>query len=211
MWTSSCRNIFVCVSSFDGTLATPNLVDDYHLNLLDWDSSNILVVALGGTVYLWDVSVGSTSDLVVLEDESSPATISTSYNEVHDSFDAVGFMLFYVGLHLEYKKFHHYPLQNLLFKYWKQTHQSIQSETGDMGVMSHHKCKEGKPEYRLPNRETSSGESLFLSNVTELKSREWIFGLRGKAEVESSPMIPPFLLLFFLLLLLFCFVCLWES
>ncbi|KAL6322985.1 hypothetical protein AAG906_023602 [Vitis piasezkii] len=56
------------------TLDAPDLVDDYYLNLLDWGSSNVLAIALGGTVYLWDASDGSTSELVTLEDESGPVT-----------------------------------------------------------------------------------------------------------------------------------------
>ena len=56
------------------TLDAPDLVDDYYLNLLDWGSSNVLAIALGGTVYLWDASDGSTSELVTLEDETGPVT-----------------------------------------------------------------------------------------------------------------------------------------
>ncbi|KAL6584384.1 hypothetical protein OROMI_003673 [Orobanche minor] len=42
------------------------LDDDYCLNLLDWGRSNILSIALGNTVYLWDASDGSTSVLVTI-------------------------------------------------------------------------------------------------------------------------------------------------
>jgi len=35
-------------------LAAPDMVDDYYLNLLSWSSSNVLAVALGQCVYLWD-------------------------------------------------------------------------------------------------------------------------------------------------------------
>ena len=40
-------------------LDAPNMSDDYYLNLLDWSSSNVLAVALGGEVYLWDASTGN--------------------------------------------------------------------------------------------------------------------------------------------------------
>ncbi|XP_059624973.1 cell division cycle 20.2, cofactor of APC complex-like [Cornus florida] len=56
------------------TLDAPDLVDDYYLNLLDWGSSNVLAIALGNTVYLWDASDGSTSELVTLDDENGPVT-----------------------------------------------------------------------------------------------------------------------------------------
>ncbi|KAK4758066.1 hypothetical protein SAY87_019367 [Trapa incisa] len=56
------------------TLDAPDLVDDYYLNLLDWGSSNVLSIALGNTVYLWDASSGSTSELVTVDDEVGPVT-----------------------------------------------------------------------------------------------------------------------------------------
>ncbi|KAJ8771356.1 hypothetical protein K2173_026533 [Erythroxylum novogranatense] len=56
------------------TLDAPDLVDDFYLNLLDWGSSNVLAIALGSTVYLWDASNGSTSELVTIEDENGPVT-----------------------------------------------------------------------------------------------------------------------------------------
>ena len=34
-------------------LDAPALQDDYYLNLVDWSSTNMLSVALGGSVYLW--------------------------------------------------------------------------------------------------------------------------------------------------------------
>lgn len=52
----------------------PDIVDDFYLNLLDWGSSNVLAIALENTVYLWDASNGSTSELVTVDDESGPVT-----------------------------------------------------------------------------------------------------------------------------------------
>lgn len=56
------------------TLDAPDLVDDYYLNLLDWGSGNVLAIALGNTVYLWDANDGSTSELVTLDEENGPVT-----------------------------------------------------------------------------------------------------------------------------------------
>ncbi|KGN58619.1 cell division cycle 20.2, cofactor of APC complex [Cucumis sativus] len=56
------------------TLDAPDLVDDYYLNLLDWGSSNVLAIALGNTVYLWNATDGSTSELVTVDDEVGPVT-----------------------------------------------------------------------------------------------------------------------------------------
>ena len=60
--------------SSERTLDAPDLVDDYYLNLLDWGSSNVLSIALGSSVYLWDASSGSTSELVTVDDDYGPVT-----------------------------------------------------------------------------------------------------------------------------------------
>jgi cell division cycle protein 20 (cofactor of APC complex) len=49
-------------------------VDDYFLNLLDWGSCNFIAIALGNTVYLWNTSNGSTSELVSIDEEDGPVT-----------------------------------------------------------------------------------------------------------------------------------------
>ena len=47
----------------------PDLVDDYHLNLLDWGSTNVLAIALESTIYLTDPSDDATPELVAIDDE----------------------------------------------------------------------------------------------------------------------------------------------
>lgn len=44
------------------------------MNLLDWGSNNVLAIALENTVYLWDASSGSTSELVTIDEEDGPVT-----------------------------------------------------------------------------------------------------------------------------------------
>ncbi|EPS60602.1 cell division control 20, partial [Genlisea aurea] len=56
------------------TLDAPDLLDDHRLNLLDWGSGNVLSISLGSTVYLWDASDGSTSELVTVDEGSGPVT-----------------------------------------------------------------------------------------------------------------------------------------
>ncbi|KAL8170575.1 hypothetical protein V2J09_022379 [Rumex salicifolius] len=56
------------------TLDAPDLIDDYYLNLLDWGSSNVVAVALGNTVYLWDAADGSTSELVSFDEDKGPVS-----------------------------------------------------------------------------------------------------------------------------------------
>ncbi|KAI8023013.1 Cell division cycle 20.1, cofactor of APC complex [Camellia lanceoleosa] len=64
------------IQTSERTLDAPDLVDDYYLNLLDWGSSNVLAIALGNTVYLWDATNGATSELVTIDDENDPVTRS---------------------------------------------------------------------------------------------------------------------------------------
>lgn len=52
----------------------PDIVDDYYLNLLDWSSGNVVAIALGNTVYLWEASTGSTSELLTIDDDKGPVT-----------------------------------------------------------------------------------------------------------------------------------------
>ncbi|KAG7603613.1 WD40 repeat [Arabidopsis thaliana x Arabidopsis arenosa] len=58
-------------------LDAPGLRDDFSLNLLDWGSANVLAIALGDTVYLWDASSGSTSELVTIDEDKGPVTMRT--------------------------------------------------------------------------------------------------------------------------------------
>ena len=62
------------LQSAERTLDAPDLVDDYYLNLMDWGSSNLLSIALGDTMYLWDASNGSTSELVTVDEDNGPIT-----------------------------------------------------------------------------------------------------------------------------------------
>ena len=39
-------------------LDAPDIVNDYYLNLLDWSTNNLLAVALGAHVYLWNAENG---------------------------------------------------------------------------------------------------------------------------------------------------------
>ena len=50
-------------------LDAPDIVDDYYLNLLDWGANNVLAVALGRTVYLWNAATGGIEELYQCEGE----------------------------------------------------------------------------------------------------------------------------------------------
>lgn len=60
--------------SSERTLDAPEIIDDYYLNLLDWGVTNTLAVALKNSVYLWDASDGSTSELLSTDDDIGPVT-----------------------------------------------------------------------------------------------------------------------------------------
>lgn len=50
----------------DRILDAPGLVDDFYLNLVSWSCNNIIAVALGPTVYLWNAGSGAAEELCTL-------------------------------------------------------------------------------------------------------------------------------------------------
>ena len=60
-------------------LDAPNLVDDYYLNLLEWGRANLLAVALGPEIYLWNGETCETSLLMSTIKDNNP--ISNENNE----------------------------------------------------------------------------------------------------------------------------------
>ncbi|KAL7547014.1 hypothetical protein ACHAWF_010327 [Thalassiosira exigua] len=55
-------------------LDAPELVDDYYLNLVSWSESNVLAVALGQCVYLWEADTGNIRHLLTLREETDFVT-----------------------------------------------------------------------------------------------------------------------------------------
>ncbi len=47
-------------------LDAPSLMDDYYLHVVDWSSRDVLAVALGATVYLWDAKSADVTRLCTL-------------------------------------------------------------------------------------------------------------------------------------------------
>ncbi|OAY77692.1 Cell division cycle 20.1, cofactor of APC complex [Ananas comosus] len=72
--TKSARRQRHIPQSPERALDASELIDDYYLNLLDWGCSNVLSIALGNTVYLWDASRRSTSELVTVDEDNGPVT-----------------------------------------------------------------------------------------------------------------------------------------
>lgn len=42
--------------------------------MLDWGSNNVIAIALGNSVYLWDASDGSVTELLTVDDDFGPVT-----------------------------------------------------------------------------------------------------------------------------------------
>ena len=64
-------------------LDAPNLVDDFYLNLLEWGKSNILAVALGPEIYLWNGETSETSLLMsIVKDNNSLLNNNNNENNV---------------------------------------------------------------------------------------------------------------------------------
>lgn len=58
----------------DRVLDAPGLVDDFYLNVLDWSSRNILAIALGPSVYLWNALDGAVKELYCAPSQNQAAT-----------------------------------------------------------------------------------------------------------------------------------------
>jgi hypothetical protein len=81
------RNARLIPKSPDKILDAPDIVDDYYLNLLDWSPNNILAVALGQSVFLWNATTGATHKLV---ETTGPGNIVTSLTWGSGNLLAVG-------------------------------------------------------------------------------------------------------------------------
>ena len=72
-------------------LDAPELVDDYYLNLVSWSESNVLAVALGQCVYLWEADTGNIKHLLTLREESDFVTsVSWVRDKGNSHYIAVG-------------------------------------------------------------------------------------------------------------------------
>ncbi|XP_003746111.1 cell division cycle 20.3, cofactor of APC complex [Galendromus occidentalis] len=53
----------------DKILDAPGIVDDFYLNLLDWGVRNVVAVALGGNLFLWNAQTGTIEHLIELPNQ----------------------------------------------------------------------------------------------------------------------------------------------
>jgi cell division cycle protein 20 (cofactor of APC complex) len=61
-------------------LDAPDIVDDYYLNLLDWSSSNVLGVALGRSVYLWNATTEESQLLCTVPSNDMVSSLAFSHD-----------------------------------------------------------------------------------------------------------------------------------
>jgi cell division cycle 20-like protein 1 (cofactor of APC complex) len=66
-------------------LDAPNLQDDFYLNLVDWSSQNILSVALGSCVYMWDANYNKVSKFCDLAPSASVSSLNWNPKGTHIS------------------------------------------------------------------------------------------------------------------------------
>jgi cell division cycle protein 20 (cofactor of APC complex) len=72
-------------------LDAPELVDDYYLNLISWGKNNVLAVALGQCLYLWDATTGNINHLLTLDGpEDYVTSVSWANTDGHTHYIAVG-------------------------------------------------------------------------------------------------------------------------
>ena len=72
-------------------LDAPELVDDYYLNLVSWGENNVLAVALGQCVYLWEAETGNIRHLLTLRnDDDFVTSVSWASMRGNTNYIAVG-------------------------------------------------------------------------------------------------------------------------
>ncbi|CAN0385513.1 unnamed protein product, partial [Ascophyllum nodosum] len=71
-------------------LDAPDLVDDYYVNLLSWGSNNVLAVALGQSVYLWNAKSGDITELMSLSDEDFVSSVAWTKSGTHLAVGTAG-------------------------------------------------------------------------------------------------------------------------
>ena len=64
-------------------LDAPSLVDDFYLNLVDWSLQNVLAVALGHNVVLWNGNTLTATKLMELNEENRGTSVSWSQQGSH--------------------------------------------------------------------------------------------------------------------------------
>ena len=83
------RSFRVIPQTPERILDAPELLDDFYLNLIDWSSTNVMAVALGSTLYLWNADSGTIQQLC--KRETTPTNLAPLITGVN--FHADGTLL----------------------------------------------------------------------------------------------------------------------
>lgn len=71
-------------------LDAPGLIDDYYLNLLDWSCTNLVAIALGESVYVWNAETGDVSALCTVGTDNDDEYVASIRFAEDGSFISVG-------------------------------------------------------------------------------------------------------------------------
>ena len=94
---SSARSTRYVPQSPERILDAPDLLDDYYLNLIDWNAGNILGVALGSAVYMWNATTGDITQLMQISGDTEHIT-SVSWSPRGGKLMAIGLSNHHVQL-----------------------------------------------------------------------------------------------------------------
>ena len=60
-------------------LDAPNIRDDYYLDIMDWGKTNIVAIALGSELYLWNAETRNIQKLLQVDRENDyPSSVAWS-------------------------------------------------------------------------------------------------------------------------------------
>ncbi len=71
-------------------LDAPDMLDEFYVNLLSWSDTNVLAVALGQTVYLWNATSGDIQELCTFDGGADSYISSVSWVQEGGAHLAVG-------------------------------------------------------------------------------------------------------------------------
>lgn len=69
---------WLCLQRESRILDAPNIINDYYLNIMDWGRNNILAVALGSEIFLWNSENGYVQKLLQVCAGDYPTSVAWS-------------------------------------------------------------------------------------------------------------------------------------
>ena len=78
LYCSFTGNLYFCLQRETRILDAPNIKNDYYLNVMDWGKNNILAIALGSELYLWNSENGGVQKLLQVGANDYPTSLAWS-------------------------------------------------------------------------------------------------------------------------------------